>query len=339
MRNHRQAPQRRATVAIAVLALLGGVHEAHAQARVPGDEEKVRELKIEDSSRLHWQRGRAAHSYQYWTTLRVVVGHGVGTSDSYFNYINPGEVLFPIWRRLDVPGNFNWWPDQFGYFLTNRWFSIPPAEIRGATFSNRFSFAVSAKTDTNGFSDQDTTTAEYSVTLQVNDLDIGAQTVRFADDTTKPYSTGIVSWRAAPQLPLIPDVIYEAYVQDHGWLPPVQNGTTAGTTQESRRLEAMKIQLSGAVPPGVRICYSAYVQGSSIWKPETCDGAPVGTTGEGRRMEAIKIRLLNTTEFGVMYAAHVQGKGWLPIAKDGQPAGTTGEARRMEALEVVLYRK
>ena len=129
-------------------------------------------------------------------------------------------------------------------------------------------------------------------------------------------------------------VQYRAHVKGKGWLDWQVDGTTAGTTGESRRMEAAQIQLIN--PNNTQICYQPHVQGLG-WMGSSCDGAVAGTTGQNRRMEAIKI-WLNGAPAGcsVQYRAHVKGNGWLPWVANGAVAGTTGQARRMEAVQVKL---
>lgn len=128
-------------------------------------------------------------------------------------------------------------------------------------------------------------------------------------------------------------VRYQAHVAGLGWLNWVGNGDVAGTTGQSRQMEATRIRLESA-PPGMRIKYRAHVAQLG-WLNWVYDGAVAGTTGQGRRMEAVQIQLEgNPASLHVCYQAHVAGYGWLDWVCDGAVAGTTGQARRMEALRV-----
>ncbi|MEM6793121.1 MAG: hypothetical protein AAF725_04030 [Acidobacteriota bacterium] len=130
-------------------------------------------------------------------------------------------------------------------------------------------------------------------------------------------------------------VQYQAFVKDREWLDWVLDGVTAGTTGQSRRMEATRMRLINA-PSGASICYRAHVKKDG-WRPWRCDGSLAGTTGESRRMEAVQIDLRSVPAgCTVEYRAHVKGQGWLPWVNEGQTAGTTGESRRMEALRVRL---
>jgi subtilisin family serine protease len=129
-----------------------------------------------------------------------------------------------------------------------------------------------------------------------------------------------------------PLVEYQAHVANIGWLAPVYDNQVAGTTGQSRQMEAATVRVVGV--PGVSIGYQAHVAGYG-WLPEVYNGQVAGTTGQSRRMEAIAIRLINAPPgMRVCYEAHVAGLGWLGEVCDGQVAGTTGQSRQMEALRV-----
>jgi uncharacterized protein YjdB len=67
----------------------------------------------------------------------------------------------------------------------------------------------------------------------------------------------------------------------------------AGTLGQSKRLEAIKIQLTGKVPPTMSIRYRANLQGVG-WQGWVKDGEVAGTTGQSRRLEAIQIVVENS---------------------------------------------
>lgn len=132
---------------------------------------------------------------------------------------------------------------------------------------------------------------------------------------------------------LVPKVEYRAHVADLGWLAWVQDGATAGTTGQSRRMEASQMKLVNST---MEICYSAHVAGIG-WMNPVCNGAVSGTTGQSRQMEATRVWLNNAPAgCNIEYRAHVAGMGWLGWAQNGAQAGTTGQGRRMEALQAKL---
>jgi len=65
----------------------------------------------------------------------------------------------------------------------------------------------------------------------------------------------------------------------------------AGTTGESRRLEAVRIRLDNCTIIGARVKYRVHVQAKG-WLPYVYDDQIAGTTGEARRIEAIQARII-----------------------------------------------
>ena len=148
------------------------------------------------------------------------------------------------------------------------------------------------------------------------------------------------------------DISYRAHCQTYGWMPSVKNGAVAGTTGESKRLEAIKI----APPDGLELEVDAHIQ-TYGWKTYkdikrmydgngnaissgtgSSENDPIiGTVGESKRLEAIRIRCTkNTTGKKLRYQAHVQGIGWQNPVGEGELAGTTGQAKRLEAIKIWL---
>ena len=130
-----------------------------------------------------------------------------------------------------------------------------------------------------------------------------------------------------------PTITYQAHVQDKGWMTTVQNGATAGITGQAKRMEGLKINLSG-------VQYSAHVSGIG-WQGWVCSGQLAGTTGQSRAMEAIKVKLTGTyaNNYDVYYRTHVAEIGWQGWVKNGDVAGTTGRGLAIEAIEIKLVKK
>lgn len=136
-------------------------------------------------------------------------------------------------------------------------------------------------------------------------------------------------------------VNYSTHVQSYGWNQGyVGEGKTSGTTGEAKRLEAIKIVLTGENPSKSGIRYSTHVQGIG-WQDFVSNDALSGTYGQSRRLEAIKIELTGEIEkdFDVYYRVHSQTFGWMGWAKNGEAAGTAGYAYRLEAIEIQLVKK
>ncbi len=142
-------------------------------------------------------------------------------------------------------------------------------------------------------------------------------------------------------------VRYSAHVQTIGWQKMVVDGAVSGTTGQSKRVEAIKIDLADDLKCGQNVCgagsgvkYRAHVQGIG-WQGWNTDGGVAGTSGKSKRVEALQIELKAQVAeyYDIYYRAHVEGYGWLGWAKNGETAGTVGLSRRVEALQIVLVEK
>ncbi len=147
-----------------------------------------------------------------------------------------------------------------------------------------------------------------------------------------------------------PIISITSHVQKYGWLD--YTGALTGTTGESKRMEALEINID--VPAGVVLKYRAHVQKYGWMDWVTADNQKgtnyIGTTGQSKRIEAIQMVLEGSDTYTLKYRAHVQKYGWMNwvVACDtinsatlieGNYAGTTGESKRIESIEVVVVEK
>lgn len=174
--------------------------------------------------------------------------------------------------------------------------------------------------------------AKVSATGKVTAVSVGSATI------TATAGGKAASCKVTVALPAA-HVAYGGHVQGLGWLANVCDGRTAGTTGQSRRLEAVRIGLQGAPYAGA-IEYRCHVQGVG-WQGWVRDGAVGGLTGKSRRLEAVRVRLTGAMarHYDVSYRTHVQGIGWTPWVRNGATAGTTGQSRRIEAIQVRVLPK
>ena len=151
--------------------------------------------------------------------------------------------------------------------------------------------------------------------------------------------------------PLGADAIsVEAHVSNVGWQPAVGNGGTAGTTGQSRAVEALRVRLSGELSARYTVWYRVH-SAEFGWLGWACDGADAGSAGYGRAVQAVQVAVLpkgdpapgdTATPFvdrtseppSVSYRAHVAGIGWQGSVSDGAVAGTTGQGRALVELEL-----
>lgn len=131
------------------------------------------------------------------------------------------------------------------------------------------------------------------------------------------------------------DLRYSAHVHDRGWQGVFGPGETAGTTGETRFIEAYRVS-SDTLPGETRpaLSYAAHVQ-SSGWLPAVSWDGVAGTTGQRRRMEAMRCSS-STAGWTCWYRAHVADIGWQGWFSEGQTAGTVGQSRALEAFQMQL---
>lgn len=103
---------------------------------------------------------------------------------------------------------------------------------------------------------------------------------------------------------------YQTHVQNIGWQGEKADGETSGTTGQSLRLEAIKIQLSSSIDGG--IVYKTHVQDYG-WQNFVANGQASGTSGQAKRLEAIQMQLTGNAknQYDLYYRVHAQNFGWL----------------------------
>ena len=163
------------------------------------------------------------------------------------------------------------------------------------------------------------------------------------------------------------DIRYTAHVQTYGWQGDMdnsdtwkKNGELSGTSGQSKRLEAIRIKLTGKMAKHYDIYYRVHAQ-SYGWLGWAKNGESAGTSGYGKRLEALQIVLVKkgntapkTTYKGitsvknnamyakplsVKYQSHVQKIGWQGNVSDGNVSGTSGRSLRLEGVKISLDNK
>lgn len=202
--------------------------------------------------------------------------------------------------------------------------------------------------ESSGFQSSDVTASDDDKTPvqldELEQLDEDAQGQK-DDDASATATEEKATGAAAESTPVtakaeaaIPTLTYRVHAQTYGWMNPVNSGAVAGTTGQSKRLEAITISLPNGVNGGISYQVHAQTYG---WLNEASNGAQAGTTGQSKRLEAIKIWLTGDVakNYDVWYRVHAQTYGWMGWAKDGAQAGTTGMSKRLEAIQIQLVAK
>jgi hypothetical protein len=128
---------------------------------------------------------------------------------------------------------------------------------------------------------------------------------------------------------------YRTHLAELGWQDYVRDGEAAGTTGESRQMEAIAIRLNN-ISGNLR--YRVYVAGRG-WTDWSNNGSVAGTTGQGRAIEGIRIELRNTRGYDIQYQVHIADMGWTDWQSNGNTAGEPGRGRAIEAIRIRLVRR
>ena len=145
---------------------------------------------------------------------------------------------------------------------------------------------------------------------------------------------------------------YQAHVQTYGWMNWVDadtngasprsladKGQYTGTVGKSKRMEAIRMELTGELANRYEVLYRVHMQ-TYGWSSWTKGGDTAGTVGQGKRLEAIEIKLIQkpsvTPAATVNYQVHAQSYGWMNTVTGGTIAGTTGKGKRLEAIKIDL---
>ena len=133
---------------------------------------------------------------------------------------------------------------------------------------------------------------------------------------------------------------YEAHVSNIGWMSSKRDGSTAGTTGQSKAVEDLKVSILNPEEDG-SVQIDAHVSGIGWQGWDTPSASEGGTTGQGRAVEAVRLRLTGSlaNDYDVYYRVHASNIGWMAWAKDGEEAGTTGYGRSVEAVQIRLVKK
>ena len=142
--------------------------------------------------------------------------------------------------------------------------------------------------------------------------------------------------KAATKMGVTYTVHVQTYGDQQGW---VHDGTMAGTKGQAKRLEEIRVKLTGDEYSG-SIQYKTHIQ-SYGWQDWSYNGEKSGSRGQAKRLEGIEIQLTGEVakHYDVVYRVHCQTYGWMDWVKNGVKAGTSGQAKRLEAIQIKLVPK
>ena len=139
--------------------------------------------------------------------------------------------------------------------------------------------------------------------------------------------------KAATKMGVTYTVHVQTYGDQQGW---VHDGTMAGTKGQAKRLEEIRVKLTGDEYSG-SIQYKTHIQ-SYGWQDWSYNGEKSGSRGQAKRLEGIEIQLTGEVakHYDVVYRVHCQTYGWMDWVSDGALSGTSGQAKRLEAIRIRL---
>lgn len=141
---------------------------------------------------------------------------------------------------------------------------------------------------------------------------------------------------------------YRAYMQGEGWQNEVTGGADAGLPAQGKRLEAIRMRLTGKAKRNFDIYYRVYVQGFG-WLAWAKNNASAGSLGLSKGIEAMQVQLVAKNgpapknagrsarvlqKPKLAYRGNVESHGWMAWTSAGHTCGTSGEGKRLEALKV-----
>lgn len=139
---------------------------------------------------------------------------------------------------------------------------------------------------------------------------------------------------------------YQAFIEESGWQAWQMSGSTSGTTNQAKRIEAIKIQLNGLMAQHFDVYYRVYVGGLG-WLDWAKNGQASGTSGMASRIEAIQVSLVDKGNVSpgttsqpyievppISYTTFIQAKGWQATVSHGATSGATVDSNQVEALQI-----
>lgn len=147
-----------------------------------------------------------------------------------------------------------------------------------------------------------------------------------------------VSYKAKAAVPS--ELKVQAHVHNIGWMKEVGPNQTAGTTGQSKAIEALAITLPVKMVANGDVRVQAHVQNKG-WMTSVGNGRTAGTTGQNLRMEAVRVYLTSglANQYDIWYRVHSANVGWLGWTKNGGIAGTLGYNQAIEAIQVDIVPK
>ena len=133
-------------------------------------------------------------------------------------------------------------------------------------------------------------------------------------------------------------VQYEVHVENIGWMPPVKDGATAGTIDQSLRIEAIRFALINPDNLDVHLLGNPHIENLG-WTGFVGENEICGTVGQSLKLQALQFALrgADADKYAVQARAeNVQNVGEMDWVTGEGLIGTVGGNLRLEALEMMI---
>lgn len=287
----------------------------------------VRMSRTNDTTLSLTQRTNAANAWgaDFFLSVHINAGGGTGYEDYRYNTLSATSTAGKI--QAAIHGAVMNELKPFGVFdrgaKSANFHVLRESNMNAVLTENLF---IDTKTDADLLKRNDVldAIARGHATGIVKAFNLKVKTtttppIQSTQPTPKPATTTTTS--------SVPSIMYDAHIQGIGWQGWKKDGQTAGTTGESKRLEALTVRLENTA---AELEMQGHVQGKG-WTTIRGNGEVIGTIGLGLRMEAIRLKV---TGLNVQYRVHVEYEGWTDWKRNGEEAGTTGQSKRIEAIEI-----
>ena len=133
------------------------------------------------------------------------------------------------------------------------------------------------------------------------------------------------------------NVTYSGHIRKIGDQELVAEGEISGTTGQSLRMEALKINLNTEIEGNV--LYKTYVDGIGWEEDYKRNGELSGTTGQSKGIQLLRIKLEGAIaeKYDIYYRIHTETYGWLGWAKNDEITGA--DCYDIQAVQIKMYLK
>lgn len=177
----------------------------------------------------------------------------------------------------------------------------------------------------------------YKINSGTNQIQIYVQD--YAGNTTIFY-TGKYYYSDALTNVSLPELHYNVYQNDSGWLTHAAEQSPSGSLANTKGIRAFSMDLNPGEFAVDKVQYRGYYEGIG-WTGWKSDNEVAGYPAKSGKMKSIQIRALDdkgnvSGGYDLYYRVYVNGKGWLGWAKNGDEAGDYSSGSYIQSISAVL---